>query len=295
MIFGCDNAIDFKKLEKPNIAGVSFFCVGMIPPTMIEYALKKGVDGVFITGCRTGSCYFRHGNLWMDKRFDGSRRPILRKRAERQRINVFRAAETDSKELNNELQQFQEKIATLKVKGNNKDTATVNVLMKSIVRYPLQAFNYAVFMALVWYFSILPPYHQLDENQAMITFTMSHTGKHVSECKNIPYEELMKLPANMRKPTDCPRERSPVITELRLDDDVIYSHTAPPLGLYKDQGIDIYENIKVRAGKHRIKVWLNDDVKVEGPIYMREQDVDLQAEQHLVIQFESNIMDFSIK
>ena len=167
--------------------------------------------------------------------------------------------------------------------------------MNKIIRYPLQALNYTVFMSMIWYFSIYPPYHQLEEDQAMITFTMSHVGKHVTECKKIPYEELMKLPPNMRKPMDCPRERSPVIMELQMDDEVIYSHIAQPVGLYKDQGIDVYKNIRVSVGNYHLKAWVNDDVNVEGPIYEHEQDITLRPEQHLVIQFESRLGGFSIK
>ena len=167
--------------------------------------------------------------------------------------------------------------------------------MNKIVRYPLQALNYTVFMAVTWYFSMYPSFRQLEENQAMVTFTMSHVGKHVTECVKMSYEDLMKLPPNMRKPMDCPRERSPVIMELTFDDEVVYSHTAQPVGLYKDQGIDIYEDIKVTAGKHRIKAWVNDDVNVEGPIYLHEQDIELRPEQHLVIQFESRLNGFSVK
>jgi len=114
IVFGCDNAIDFSDLKSPNIAVVSFFCVGMIPPTLVEYALKKGADGVFVTGCRTGDCYFRHGNKWLDERFATKRQPILRKRADRARINIFRAAETDCKQLKRELDQFQHHLTQLK-------------------------------------------------------------------------------------------------------------------------------------------------------------------------------------
>ncbi|MCP4076935.1 MAG: hypothetical protein GY744_12225 [Gammaproteobacteria bacterium] len=167
--------------------------------------------------------------------------------------------------------------------------------MNKIIRYPLQILNYSIFMGLVWYFSILPPYHQLEENQALITYTMSHVGKHVTECKKMSYDELMKLPPNMRKPMDCPRERSPVVMELQINDEVIFSHSAQPLGLYKDQGIDIYQNIKIPAGKHRMKTWLNDDVKVEGPIYQHEQDIVIKPEQHLIIQFDSGEGGFIVK
>jgi len=124
IVFGCDNAIDFKNLQSPNIGVVHYFCVGMIPPTMVEYALKKGADGVFITGCRTGDCYFRHGNKWMDERFDGERKPILRKRAERARINVFRAAETDCKELKAELDKFQQSLVQLRQESVSSGNTT---------------------------------------------------------------------------------------------------------------------------------------------------------------------------
>jgi coenzyme F420-reducing hydrogenase delta subunit/ferredoxin len=124
LVFGCDNAIDFKGLKSSNIGVIHYFCVGMIPPTMIEYALKKGADGVFITGCRTGDCYFRHGNQWMDERFDGSRKPILRKRTERARINVFRAAETDCKELKAELDKFQQSLVQIDLQDNSSESNT---------------------------------------------------------------------------------------------------------------------------------------------------------------------------
>ncbi|MBT3204041.1 MAG: hydrogenase iron-sulfur subunit [Gammaproteobacteria bacterium] len=121
IVFGCDNALDFKGLESSNTGIIKYYCVGMIPPTMVEYALKKGADGVFITGCRTGDCYFRHGNQWMDERFDGDRKPILRKRAERARINVFRAVETECKELRAELDRFQQKLSSM-----HKETESVD-------------------------------------------------------------------------------------------------------------------------------------------------------------------------
>jgi hypothetical protein len=93
---------------------------------------------------------------------------------------------------------------------------------------------------------------------------------------------------------DCPRERSPIIMELMLDGKVIFSKTAKPLGLYKDQGIDVYENIRAPAGKHKLTAWLNDDIKVEGPIYKHEQDIMLVPEQHLVIEFRSEIGGFNV-
>ena len=114
MVFGCDNAIDIAELQTENIAVLSLFCTGMIPPTLVEYAQRHGADGVFITGCRTGDCYFRLGNAWMDQRFEGRRKPVLRQRAKRDRITVYRAAETDTAKLRRRLAEFQRDIAALK-------------------------------------------------------------------------------------------------------------------------------------------------------------------------------------
>ena len=114
MVFGCDNAIDITELKADNIAVLSLFCTGMIPPTLVEYAQRHGAEGVFITGCRTGDCYFRLGNRWMDQRFEGRRKPVLRQRARRDRITVCRAAETDTAKLRRRLAEFQRDIAALK-------------------------------------------------------------------------------------------------------------------------------------------------------------------------------------
>ncbi|MDH5368389.1 MAG: hydrogenase iron-sulfur subunit [Gammaproteobacteria bacterium] len=117
IIMGCENSLDFNSLEAQNLHVVSLFCIGMMPSTLVEYALAHGADGVFITGCRTGDCFFRYGNEWVDERFDGNRQPILRKRADRSRIKVFRAAATDSKQLHKELDEFQNHIKSLNEKG----------------------------------------------------------------------------------------------------------------------------------------------------------------------------------
>jgi len=126
IVMGCENALDFSSLEAPNMHVVSLFCIGMMPATLVEYALAHGADGVFISGCRTGDCFFRYGNVWMDERFDGERQPILRKRADRSRIKVFRAAETDSKELYKEIAEFENYIQSLSESNSSEQSEVVD-------------------------------------------------------------------------------------------------------------------------------------------------------------------------
>ena len=167
--------------------------------------------------------------------------------------------------------------------------------MPEVLRYPLQAVNYGVFMLLVWYFSAAPPYTQLTANQAVITVAFSHAGELREECRQLSQEELAKLPPNMRAPMDCPRERSPVTVQLLLDGELLIEDVAHAPGLYNDLGIDIYRSAKVPVGKHTLAVRMNDNVRVEGPTHSHEETVTLEPAQLLVIDFNSEIRSFIVQ
>ena len=70
------------------------------------------------------------------------------------------------------------------------------------LRYLLQAINYTVFMALIWYFATSPSIRILEEDEAMITIAFAHAGESREPCRRLSQEELAKLPPNMRKPED---------------------------------------------------------------------------------------------
>ncbi len=166
--------------------------------------------------------------------------------------------------------------------------------MTSIIRIPLQIINYTIFMGLVYYFSINPPFKHLEDDQSMITLAISHAGERREECRKISPEELAKLPPNMRIPMDCPRERSPITVALTLDGKAVINDSVEPPGLYKDQGIDIFQSIKVPAGKHILSIKMNDNVRVEGPTFTHKQDIDLPPAKLLVIQFDSVAGKFTL-
>lgn len=155
------------------------------------------------------------------------------------------------------------------------------------VRYVLQAINYTVFIALIGYFSTSPSYRQLDEDEAVITISLSHAGELKELCHRRSQEELMALPPNMRAPMKCSRERSPVIIEVLLDGQPMYSHKAEAPGLYKDSGIDIYHTLKVSAGSHHLAIKMDDSVLKEGFDHHFSQNVEIAPAQILLIGFDS--------
>ena len=161
------------------------------------------------------------------------------------------------------------------------------------LRWIGQAVLYAAFALLVGVFSSWPPFRLLADDEGLLRLSLLHPGKPKGDCRTRSAEELARMPPQMRAPLDCPRERSPVTIELRLDDRLVTRDVIQAPGLYNDQGIDVYRNFKVSAGKHRLSIWMNDDVNVEGPTYQHEQAVSLQPAQRLVIAFNSERDGFS--
>ena len=154
------------------------------------------------------------------------------------------------------------------------------------LRYLLQAFNYTIFMALIWYFATSPSVRVIEDDEAMITVAFGHAGETRAECRRLSQEELMKLPPNMRKPDDCPRERSPIIIEAMLDGEVIFSETRMPPGIFNDGGVNIYYNSKVPAGKHTFEIKMDDSVRKQGFNHQLTQDVNMKPAQILLVEFE---------
>ena len=113
LVFGCEHGLSVNRLDSKDTKGISLICSGMLPPTLVEYALKKGADGVMVTGCRHNDCYYRFGNRWLKMRFDGARKPILRGRADRDRIRVHGGSETDKNEIEKDLNAFRAELVKL--------------------------------------------------------------------------------------------------------------------------------------------------------------------------------------
>ncbi len=109
VVFGCDYGVDVKGLDGPGVQGLSLPCIGMLPPSFIDYTLgRDGVDGVLITGCKECECFSRLGNRWTIERIAGLRDPYLRKRVDRRRLDVFWASRIDGDNLKNEISKFRE-------------------------------------------------------------------------------------------------------------------------------------------------------------------------------------------
>ena len=88
LVFACSHA-GAELLSDPGAGVVIMPCVGMLPPSFIDFALsRKLADGVMLAGCAAGECHFRLGDEWVRQRVEGNRDPYLRKRVPRDRLRL---------------------------------------------------------------------------------------------------------------------------------------------------------------------------------------------------------------
>jgi len=134
-------------------------------------------------------------------------------------------------------------------------------------------------------FTVWPRFSQLAEGNAIISLTFSHAGQRLEECRKRSQEELNELPPNMRKPTECPRERHPVRVTFSADDEVLYEQTLLPSGVWSDGESTIYNRIELPAGSHKFSIGMSDSGREEGFDYQGQTELILIEGQHVVVEF----------
>jgi hypothetical protein len=127
------------------------------------------------------------------------------------------------------------------------------------------------------------PRYQPAAGETLLRLSPAIRGQ--ADCRRRTPEELAKLPANMRAPLDCPRERSPVIVRLELDGAELVHEAFAPSGLSRDGASTGYRRVPIAAGRHRVRVQFNDDVRVSGFNYERDRVIDAAAGQVVLIDF----------
>jgi len=88
IVFACDHS-RAAHLEAEGVRVIGLPCVGMLPPSFIDFALsRKFADGVMLAGCAENDCYHRLGNEWTRHRLARERDPYLRERVPLERLLV---------------------------------------------------------------------------------------------------------------------------------------------------------------------------------------------------------------
>lgn len=152
-------------------------------------------------------------------------------------------------------------------------------------QYLGQALLYALFFVPLVIITHSPSHQVLPPDMAVLKVAVRHAGQIVGECTPLTGAQYDNLPANMKRPEICPRERSPLKLQLLLDGKTYFQDSIPASGLHSDGVSSMYQRFVVPAGKYRLQLLMNDDVAVAGNNWELEQDIELLPAQVMVANF----------
>ncbi|MGI9222012.1 MAG: hypothetical protein ACR2QS_13355 [Woeseiaceae bacterium] len=167
--------------------------------------------------------------------------------------------------------------------------------MTSFVRYILQISSFALFAAMLGFFSTSPAFQYAPAEMAIIKLAFSHAAERVVPCVQLTPEEVAALAPNMRRTESCERKRLPLTVELAIDDKVLLARQAPPSGLWGDGPASIYEKMTLPPGRYKVDLRLRDSARESGWDYERSADIELAAGRYLTITFRSKNGGFLVR
>ncbi|HER20501.1 MAG TPA: hypothetical protein ENO14_05605 [Chromatiales bacterium] len=142
------------------------------------------------------------------------------------------------------------------------------------------------------YFADSPVYTHLEPDRAQIKLSVVHSAERKGECRRRTAEELAELPANMRTPFDCPRERLPIRIEVLLDGAVVYDETQSASGLAHSGRTRAYATFPAEPGRHILEARMIASGRSDGYDYQHKAEVELSPMENFVIDFRAETGGF---
>jgi ferredoxin/coenzyme F420-reducing hydrogenase delta subunit len=278
-------------LTDRETVAVDLVCAGQLPPSFVDFILSRDLaDGVVIAGCQGCDCQYRFGTEWTSLRMARRRDPQLRKRVDTRRLALaWEEPWLACKDLAAVIAALRD---ALPVDAAEPAQSVAAVRGGKVQKYALAAGALAAFFAVVGWLSVWPRFSLIGGGEAMVSLSFSHAGQRIRECRKLTQEELDRLPPNMRKPEDCPRERLPVRVLFTARGEPLFDATLPPTGLWDDGSANVYRRLALPAGRQELFVGMNERGQADGFDYSLAQTVDLTPGQHLVVEFDQTRGEF---
>jgi len=296
IVFTCQGSSKSIRL-KPGLNNaetrtVDIICAGQLPPSFIDFVLSRNLaDGIVLAGCPGGDCQYRFGAEWTSERIARQRDPQLRKRVDTSRLALgWQEPWSVCGDVPAMVTALRESLPADTEAVHGPPPGRTNPW-----KIPVTAFVYIAFAVIVGYLSVWPRFQLIDDGKAMISLSFSHAGQRIRECRKLTQEELNKLPPNMRKPDDCPRERLPIRVVFSANGETLYEAIRMPTGLWKDGSSNIYKRLTVESGNQHLFIGMNETGESPDFDFTLEQDVELAPGKHLVVEFDDIQQSFVFK
>jgi coenzyme F420-reducing hydrogenase delta subunit len=106
LVFACERGADATALRGPSTEVMTLTCIGQLPPSFVDFALRDRADGVVVSGCGDCDCEFRSGAAWTRERLLGEREPRLRASVGRDRVAIASAGPGEERQLATQVAAF---------------------------------------------------------------------------------------------------------------------------------------------------------------------------------------------
>ncbi|NNL96502.1 MAG: 4Fe-4S binding protein [Xanthomonadales bacterium] len=288
LVFSCAWQKQANLGDASDTAVISLTCMAQLPPAFLDFILSRGhADGILLLGCGSDACTYRLGAEWTSLRLHRQRDPHLRQRVDSRRIAMAWeqpwSRYADPRTL---LSVFR---GSLEVQGASEpQTRPASVYLGG------RAIAWGLFAAVVGLLSVWPRYQPIGVNEAMVSLSFSHAGERIQQCRQRSQAELDKLPPNMRKPADCPRERHPVSVVFQVDGEERYREVLSPSGFWNDGESTFYQRFPVMAGSRLLQIEMNDSGSPDE-YHVHTQSLNLAPGEHVVVTFDRTQQEFRIQ
>jgi ferredoxin/coenzyme F420-reducing hydrogenase delta subunit len=91
VVFGCDEGAALERVDAPGVVKLSLACAGQLPPSFVDYALRRGAARVLVATCGEHACAYRFGARWIGERLAGRREPALRAHLRGPKVRLIEA------------------------------------------------------------------------------------------------------------------------------------------------------------------------------------------------------------
>ena len=151
-----------------------------------------------------------------------------------------------------------------------------------------QAAFYGIVIVFLGVLANGPAIHPVKAGEAELKLVVHYSGKLLGQCRRRSSEELEKLAPNMRAPLVCPREKSPVLVRMSIDDRIVFEHEIVPSGFHRDGILALYKRFVFDAGPARLQVKIRDDLRSNEFTAILDRRIELSPGRILVVEFDDS-------
>ena len=247
-----------KHFDDPNTFIVPLTCVAMANPNLVAQALQAGASAVQFIGCPPEDCANREGNLWLNERVTGARLPKLKPNF----IPLVHTAWVAPTEFGNALN------SQVSSDPNTYTFAPNKIHIRYIL--PLLGVMAIVTAFQIWFSDRPIQFFSADSATLAIQMT-HHSGYAIHDIADqAPLETGLDHPTRLT---------------LELDGKLVFDETYKNQDNDINQGVRIFEQIRMPVGKHHITIKMYDRPDENIAQILFDKTIPLTARQSLTINF----------